>query len=210
MKAVFLPLVDSLSGWTPRRARLLGRFAHATHDEVTCQCGASYTIKHGWQPDLGDALYAWGDRHGPHMPALPHEPPEHGNLLEQDDAGNTLSMVPALRYPDGRVEAVRQVIAASPTPDLWSEFHAAGFTDIWYAHPGPKPYAHYQTGEVRERFGPRWHAGVWTGPDRDLLCVKPCDTAEDAERWLSPGGHSPEGAVRIALAKRSLLNEGST
>lgn len=32
--------------------------------------------------------------------------------------------------------------------------------------------------------------GVWTGPDRDLLCVKECATQEEAEQWLSPAGRT--------------------
>ncbi len=30
--------------------------------------------------------------------------------------------------------------------------------------------------------------GVWTGPDRDLLCVKECETRDEAEKNLSPAG----------------------
>ncbi len=30
--------------------------------------------------------------------------------------------------------------------------------------------------------------GVWTGPDRDLLCVRECDTSIEAEKWLAPPG----------------------
>lgn len=92
-----------------------------------------------------------------------------------------------------------------PIFDFWPEFHAAGFTEIWYAHPGPKPYIHYQQGNVGERFGPRWHAGVATGPQGDLICVQHCKTNEEAERYLSPGGWSPEEAVQLALAKRMEL-----
>lgn len=93
----------------------------------------------------------------------------------------------------------------SNSEKVWAQFHAVGFTDIWYAHPGPRPYVEFQQGGSRERFGPRWHAGVWTGPNHDLICVKLCGTSEEAERSLSPGGWSPEEAVRLALQKREEL-----
>lgn len=78
--------------------------------------------------------------------------------------------------------------------DVWKVFHDAGFSDLWYAHPGPGSY-------LSARSGPRWHAGIWTGPERDLLCVKHCNTNAEAERWLSPGGWTPEEAVLAALEK---------
>lgn len=87
--------------------------------------------------------------------------------------------------------------------DVWAQFHAAGFTDIRYAHPGPHSYAHYQHGSgPRERYGPRWHAGVLTGPEHDLMCVLQCSTNEAANRCLSPGGWSPEDVVRLALVRK--------
>ena len=71
--------------------------------------------------------------------------------------------------------------------------HATGFTDIWYAHPGPD-------GILRNR----WHAGFWTGPQKDLICVKKCETNEEAEEWLSPGANTPIAAI---LAARDMLKE---
>lgn len=44
--------------------------------------------------------------------------------------------------------------------------------------------------------------GTWTGPDADLLCVKPCETSEEAERFLSPMAHSILGAVLRAAWHR--------
>jgi hypothetical protein len=73
--------------------------------------------------------------------------------------------------------------------------HDAGFTHIWYAHPGPKNF----------RWRDRWHAGVWTGPHADLLCVKKCDTKEEAEKWLSPGSSTIDGAIKAAVC---LLEKG--
>jgi hypothetical protein len=75
---------------------------------------------------------------------------------------------------------------------LWKKFHDAGFGDIWYAHPGLENFG-------RERFGPRFHAGVWTGPEFDLIAVKPCGDNEEANWWISPGGWTPEEATELAL-----------
>lgn len=83
---------------------------------------------------------------------------------------------------------------------VWAAFHDAGLTDLWYANPGGV-YG-------RENFGGRWHAGVFTGPQRDLICVKNCDTNEEAEKWLSPEGWSPEQAAQLALEKRRELAGG--
>lgn len=89
--------------------------------------------------------------------------------------------------------------------DLLSAFHDAEFTDIWYAHPGPRPYAWYQDRELAKRFGGRWFAGVFTGPQHDLICVKQCETNEEAERFLSPPGWSPQEAIQLALEKRRAM-----
>lgn len=35
-----------------------------------------------------------------------------------------------------------------------------------------------------------YYVGTWTGPDHDLLCVRRCETSAEAERCLSPVGHS--------------------
>jgi len=148
---------------------------------------------------------------------------ERGVQAVMDEAGHAMSMHPAIRYPDGRVEVVEADVdrfdellspdisgelPADEWDGIWAKFHEAGFTDIWYAHPGPRPYAHYQPsadGECKQ-YGPRWHAGVWTGPEHDLLCVQPCKTNEEAARYLSPGSWSPEGAVFLAIQKRVELD----
>lgn len=44
--------------------------------------------------------------------------------------------------------------------------------------------------------------GVWTGPDGDLLCVRRCETAEEAERWLSPPGRIILDAALRSLWRR--------
>lgn len=70
--------------------------------------------------------------------------------------------------------------------DIWKAFSEAGFMDLWGN-------------------GSTWFAGVWTGPQHDLICVKHCDTNEEAEIWLSPEGKMPEEAVELALKKRADL-----
>lgn len=117
MKSVFLPITSEREGWTPTRSRLLLRFASsgdvdATNPVVRCQCGAT----RAWNGADDPALPRWVGEHGLHMPALPHEPPEIGNLLEQNDEGQFLSMRPARRWPDGRVEVVEQTFDGPPPP----------------------------------------------------------------------------------------------
>jgi len=70
--------------------------------------------------------------------------------------------------------------------------HVAGFDAIWYAHPGK--YSFFSDG--------RWHAGHWSGPDGDLVCVRMCATKEVAEKSLSPGSHTVVGALLKALVVR--------
>lgn len=70
--------------------------------------------------------------------------------------------------------------------------HQYGFTDAWYAHPGE---GHYHQDDT-------WHIGFWTGPGNDLICVKRCDTKEEAEEYLSPGASTPFKALKKAIALR--------
>jgi hypothetical protein len=213
-KSVFIPVTSSRE-----QDRRLYRFEQTIDESLNlhCACGASYPWIE-WISSTGNStLQKWVDEHARHMPALPTGWPELGNLLEQDDAGETISMRRALRWLDGRVEVVEQVIAPAAPQDssgrladadaLWAQFHEAHFTDIWYAHPGRHPYEDYQPGGAREHFGPRWHAGVFTGPQHDLICVRSCATNDEAERYLSPGGWSPEEAVRLALHKLATLGD---
>lgn len=76
--------------------------------------------------------------------------------------------------------------------------HRAGFADIWYAHPGPSTMRG------------RWHAGHWTGPDGDLLCVKHCDTDEETELYLSPSANTILGAILKAWWKQRGLDNSCT
>jgi hypothetical protein len=82
--------------------------------------------------------------------------------------------------------------------DWLQQFHDAGFTHLWYAHPG---------GTEHNRFGKRWHAGMWTGPDGDLICVRPCETSVEAERCLSPGADTPAAAVQAALELKGRIEQ---
>lgn len=118
-----------------------------------------------------------------------------GAWYDQDDVGLAGA---AIQWLIPEVERLRSL-----PHELERRFHKAGFMDIWYAHPGPHAYDYYL--ELREKFGGRWHAGVFTGPQHDLICVKQCETNEEAERYLSPGAHSIAEAIEAALAKREDL-----
>lgn len=102
--------------------------------------------------------------------------------------------------------------------------HANDWTDCWYAHPGHmttsvgrkvvrsiyRDHGWLRTAllYLRNRRH-RWHVGVWTGPHKDLLCVKYCDTVEEAETWLSPGGSTATVAAVKAWLK-SMRPTGAT
>jgi hypothetical protein len=78
--------------------------------------------------------------------------------------------------------------------------HVLQWDAVWYAHPGgclPRLGRHW---------GGRWHAGVWTGLDGDLICVRRCDTKGQAEKHLSPGSRTVLGAVLKAAWKRYRLS----
>jgi len=74
--------------------------------------------------------------------------------------------------------------------------HVAGWDAVWYAHPGSVRIA------VKD---PRWHVGVWAGPDNDLICVWPAATKERAKLMLSPGGRTITSAAVRAFVKVSIL-----
>ena len=82
---------------------------------------------------------------------------------------------------------------------VWLIVHHLKWDALWYANPGPT-YLQYL-----RIFGPRWHAGTWTGPDGDLVCVKKCHTSAEAERCLSPSGWTPGDAVLRALWHRGTV-----
>ena len=77
--------------------------------------------------------------------------------------------------------------------------HRFGWADICYF--GPRTF--FQS----LKWGERWHIGVWTGPQNDLLCLKPCKTNEECEIWLSPGGTTIKLAMIGAISKYLYLKK---
>lgn len=61
---------------------------------------------------------------------------------------------------------------------------------IWYADRGP-------------RLAGLWHVGTWTGPERDLVCIRRCATNEEARLALSPSSRTLLGAAFLAWRKAS-------
>jgi hypothetical protein len=70
--------------------------------------------------------------------------------------------------------------------------------EVWMPNTGQRrpPWALFADG---------FHVGTWTGPDGDLLCVRKCETAEEAERWLSPPAPTILLACLRALWRRKTL-----
>lgn len=81
---------------------------------------------------------------------------------------------------------------------------------IWYANPFSATQSWYhdlpdEEAPLNDKKG-RWHCGVWTGPQNDLLCLIKCDTNEEGEKWLSPPGDTPLDAIAAAEIKiKSLI-----
>lgn len=75
--------------------------------------------------------------------------------------------------------------------------HRMGWDAVWYTGSAPSVWYAVQAwwrGDV-------CFVGTWTGPQNDLLCVRRCDTAEEAERCLSPGARTILGAALKAWWK---------
>lgn len=79
-----------------------------------------------------------------------------------------------------------------------------GWDAVWYLgggglEPGQNPPPGHH------RWWHRWSlgsvfVGTWTGPDGDLVCVKRCQTRDEANRWLSPPAHTVlDGCARSFL-----------
>lgn len=81
---------------------------------------------------------------------------------------------------------------------VWDRFQELGWGDLWCPGSGPECKAK----------GAVWFAGVWTGPQHDLICLKKCDTNEEANIWLSPSGRTPEEAVQHGIEKWKALAKG--
>ena len=95
--------------------------------------------------------------------------------------------------------------------------HRMGWGDAWYAHPGPGLWPlwwgatsihHYACDRLVWHAPGRWMVGVWTGPQRDLLCLKVCETNAEANKYLSPGAPTFTMACLAALCKAWLLGIG--
>lgn len=76
-----------------------------------------------------------------------------------------------------------------------------GFDSVWCCH-GISVWWDIRVG------GRPWHVGVWTGPEKDLICVKRCETNGEAKQWLSPGSRSLLiAAIKSALLRRRLARQ---
>lgn len=68
-----------------------------------------------------------------------------------------------------------------------------GWNDVWFS------------GTPGIRLDQRWHVGIWTGPQNDLLATKRCVTTTEANEYLAPGADTILGACvksLLLLAKR--------
>ena len=86
--------------------------------------------------------------------------------------------------------------------------HRMGWSSIWYANPGPYGLTALLKNKFELAWPGRWHVGVWTGPQNDLICVKHCQTNPEAEKYLSPSGPTATLACLGALWKAWRLGVG--
>ncbi len=81
---------------------------------------------------------------------------------------------------------------------------AYGWDSIWEMSPldASGPIA------VREARAKPWVAvGVWTGPQKDLLCLKGCQSNPEADLWLSPNAETKEDALKLAVRQYRKLKK---
>ncbi len=67
---------------------------------------------------------------------------------------------------------------------------SCGWEAVWIPHAGDP---------VSARVEKRIFVGTWTGPERDMLCVKPCETVSEANRALAPPGKTLADAIAQSL-----------
>lgn len=82
-----------------------------------------------------------------------------------------------------------------------------GWHDVWYLGSNrPERYRHWWSFVNPSAC----YVGIWTGPDLELLCVRRCVTAEEAEQALSPAGWTiVHAAIRAWLKLRSIESKRS-
>jgi hypothetical protein len=86
--------------------------------------------------------------------------------------------------------------------DLYKTMAYYGFSDIWYSNPWP-----IGSSPTEDIPCYRWHVGVWTGPHRDMLCLKQCLTNDEAHAWISPAGEDIQDAIKKAIARLKELRD---
>ncbi len=74
--------------------------------------------------------------------------------------------------------------------------HLHGWHDAWFPLAGESSKHGFERNAC--------YVGIWTGPQLDLICVKRCNTNEEANRFLSPPGRTMlDAAIRAAIVLRS-------
>lgn len=76
--------------------------------------------------------------------------------------------------------------------------HRMDWNEVWYADV-PRRGWWRDAWRYLFKYDGRWHVGVWTGPQLDLICVRRCATNAEAERSLSPSGRTILSATLKAL-----------
>ena len=85
-----------------------------------------------------------------------------------------------------------------------------GWHDIWFLGSNrPRHGRHRRKGPLNFIRPGACFVGVWTGPQRDLICIKPCTTNQEAEKYLSPPGWTiTHAAIRSWLKLKGSVGRG--
>lgn len=96
----------------------------------------------------------------------------------------------------------------------WLKFRIEDIIDIiniWYGKRNSF-WKHYSPVTLKHMLSTNlllgsWFVGTWTGPQRDLICLKECKTNKEANKWLSPAGKTILSATLKAVWKYHKLKK---
>ena len=79
-----------------------------------------------------------------------------------------------------------------------------GWSHIWYANPFSEGEPDWRE-KCKGHYEDRWHVGVWSGPDNDIICVMPAKHKYLAEWFSSSGSESVLASCRVNAKKNRII-----
>jgi len=80
-------------------------------------------------------------------------------------------------------------------PELYKTMAKYSWTDIHYAN------SFLPTDTPTQDKPNSWYIGIWSGPDKNTLCIREAHTEESVKKYRSPSGSS----INEAVTKATLL-----